>query len=417
MASISRVADEPDQDFHPIPMGSTLRRKVPHLFVLLALSFSILPTLTAGGSLRDSGLRIESFGCARAFAVGTAPITLVGTVRNSGAATIPANTVRLKMRTLAGMDYLSGDTAPWVPELEAGGAATFKWLVQPTASTGPLVASLTLESSGSIPIVRVIAIPHLAEPPAYEGQSTSKIPVARSGESESVLENNKVRARIVTSDSDIPVLLISVHTSGGWRSVGTCLPLAELMSGEGGQRPWWEVFKSDEVRSIQAKDEASLSVSGGFGVRWRGTITLSLKANSSVIDYALIFSPKRQMKLSGIRICPLYVGDGSFGSTASEVSVFKRSGPNTMSAVRWGEITLGRLERTELLWKDWELFSRPNVEEAAFTLLSTEGLASETPAVYLAGAVITYRARLFSLAPSASVNDAFKVALPAAMVK
>src|SRR5258708_26277189 len=79
---------------------------------------------------QTGSLEIESFACTRAYAAGMSPITLVGTVRNRGAAQISANTLRLRMHVLAGLDYLSGDTAPWAPALAPGKIATFKWQVQ-----------------------------------------------------------------------------------------------------------------------------------------------------------------------------------------------------------------------------------------------------------------------------------------------
>jgi hypothetical protein len=316
------------------------------------------------------------------------------------------------MHALAGLDYLSGDTSPWAPALDPGGIATFKWQVQPTAEKGPLIASLSLESPGTIPMVRVLAIPRLPAQPRPESAMVSNIPTARTGEMELVLENSKIRARVVSTESNIPVLLFSIHTVGGWRQIGVSVPLAEVLSGEGGQRPWWEVFKSEGCRASQGKDEASLSLAGGFGVRWRATVTLRLRANSTVIDYGIQIAPTRQMKLSGVRFCTFLAGEGSFGAISTEALIARPSGPNTVSAVRWGEITVGRLEQTALQWQNWESAPASEIDGADYRLLGTEAYTTNNPAVYEAGAVVKLRARLFALTPSVTVYDALNIALP-----
>src|SRR5215813_362871 len=106
-----------------------------HLAVFLWLHLCLSPQVQNPPS---SQLEIVSFACTRAYSCGMAQITLVGTVRNRGASPNPSNTFRLRLHVLAGLDYVSGDTAPWAPAMEAGGTASFKWQVQPTSRTGPL---------------------------------------------------------------------------------------------------------------------------------------------------------------------------------------------------------------------------------------------------------------------------------------
>ena len=382
------------------------------MHVLAVLIWPMVCIIGRGQAPQQAPLEIVSFACARAYVAGTGQITLVSTVKNRTSASLAANAIRLRMHVLAGLDYVSGDTSPWAPGLEPGADATFKWQVQPSSQSGPLVASLSIESAGQAPTVKLIAIPRLAEQPAGETLTVSAIPTARARDSGGILENNKVRARIFVSESNIALLVLSVHTSGGWRQVAVSLPLADVYSGEGGQHPWWEVFKVDEIKASQSKDEAALALGGMFGVRWRATISLKLRANSSVIDYELQCAPTRQMKLSGVRICPLLAGDGSFGPAAAETLIGKSSGPNALSAIRWGEITFGRLERTELPWKEWEAKPMEAIEGAEYRPLGSEWRTTELPATYNAGAIIKLRARLFALTPSPTINDAFKIALP-----
>jgi hypothetical protein len=381
------------------------------LVVGILIASCALPRSVESSTLRswEPSVVIESFACSRAYAVGTTLITMAGSVRNHGIARSAANSIRLRMRVLAGLEYVSGDTAPWVPELDPEGAATFKWQIQPSMETGPLIVSLSMDAPGELPQIRVIAIPHLKASPSSESASVEKIAIARTNESQSVLENNKVRARIVSADSSIPLMLLSAHTAGGWRRAATCLPLAEVFSGEGGQRPWWEVFKSDEFTALQGKDAATLTISGRVGIRWRATITLKLRTDSSVIDFELQLAPTRQMKLSGVRLCSLLAGDGSFGSVYSEVISAKPSGRNIVSAVRWGEITVGRFESAEMPWRGWEMAPSPDVVGTEYKMLGSEVNAKDNPAIYETGAVIKLRVRLFVITPSSAVADAYKI--------
>src|SRR5207248_9879672 len=140
-----------------------------------------------------------------------------------------------------------------------------------------------------------------------------------------------------------PIVLLSARTPGGWRRVGTVVTLADVMSAEGGQEPWWEVFKWEEARADNFKGKSSLELSGSVGVRWRATAVLTMFADSSVVEVELQLSSPRSMKLYGLRLSPLLAGEGSFGAAASETLSPRPVWSASVSAVRWCEVTVGAL--------------------------------------------------------------------------
>lgn len=397
-----------------LPEGcrSPRRRGAASTFALCIWQLAISSSL-AGAQTAAPDLRIETFAAARAYCVGTEPVTVVGTVRNAGMSALAAGTATARIYALAGLDYTEGDTAPKLPAIGPGASTTLKWKLQPTGADSPLIASLAVIVPGGPPLARVIAIPRLAEAPPPESAAVLKEATARIGRGAAALENSKVRVRVVGTEADVPVILLSAHTPGGWRQVGVSSPPAEVESGEGGQRPWWEAFKVSESQAVNAKGEASLVLSGAIGFRWRATLRLTLRTGSAVVDAVLLLAPSRQVHLSGIRFCPFLAGEGSFSSAASETMDVRPSGPNTVAAVRWGDITCGVLCSGEAPAREWEAVAMPNVEGADYRLLAQEWRGPPVDAA--PGALIALKARLFALTPSPTVQDAMRISLPPAL--
>ncbi len=388
------------------------------LSTVLRLALALMGTGQAGsppakplpGSPGQPHLVIESFAPASAYAVGTQPVTMVGTIRNMGREAVPADTFAARIYCLAGLDYTEGDTRPKVPALEPNAAVTFRWSLRPTSPDSPLVASLAVESPGGMPEARVAGVQHFPEPPPGESSGFVKEAAARAGRSGATLENSKVRARIYTSDANVPALLFSVRTATGWRRVGTTLPIAEVLSAEGGQRPWREVFRAETVNAYSTKGQASLHLTGGFGLRWRGTVILTLRTDSSVVDARLLLAPLKPLKLSGVRFCPLLAGDASFGSASSETLMPEPNGTGTTSALRWGAITLGMVWLNDLTLEGWKAVPLPSPLGADYRVLGAEWGPEGPPAVLGPANLIEWRTRLFALTPSVSVTDARRVA-------
>lgn len=382
--------------------------------VIASIFVSYFGTLrpTAAAFTQPSPIQIEGFGPASPYAVGQQSITLVGTVKNAGAAAIPEGAVSLRLYALAGLDYTAGDTVPKLPEMTPGGVTTFRWKLTPIRDSGPLVAALAVDVSGQPPVVRVISVPRLVSDPSSDAPTISKTATARIGRNGSVLENSKVRLRVVQTEARAPLVLFSTRTAGGWRQVGVCAPLAEARAGEGGQRHWWEVFKVEEEKATVAKDLATLSLSGVIGLRWRATVDFTARLDSAVVDVRLRLSPNRPVRLSGLRLCPLLAGAGSFGASCSEQLDPVSSGPNVVSAVRWGEITIGVLREGSPPFPDWVTSNAPPLRGADYLVLGAESVARDNPVLLQSGALVEMRARLFALAPSASVQDAMRITFP-----
>lgn len=383
---------------------------------ILALSSLVMVLLHGAACARaaepdTAELRIDSLASVQAFAADMDSVRLVGTIRNSGKGRLAENVARARLVALSGLDYLEGDTSPWLPALDPGASVTFRWKLSQKTEREGLVVSLAVRSPGMDPVIRVESIPQLAAAPRLESAAVSRTPFASDGEVPTV-ENSRIRARVLVTESGMGAILLSVHTRGGWRQVGTSVPLAEVLSAEGGQIAWWEVFKVDDVQTMNAKDQAGLSISGAFGIRWRATIDVLARTDSAVLDLRLRLSPTRPMRLHGIRFAPFLAGEGSFGSAVTEsLGPGTRVTTNT-EAVRWGEITTGAL-RTAPALGEWSLMDTPGVEGAEYRLLSAESLApAGRPAILDPGAMVEIRTRLFALTPSSNVRDALKVSWP-----
>lgn len=357
-------------------------------------------------------VKIESFGPTKAFVVGSENITLVGTIRNIGAAPLPADQIQARMSCLAGLDYAEGDTLPKLPALAPGGTTTYRWRVQPTSSSGPLVASLAVEARGGLPEAEIAPLQRFPQPLPAESANAVSQPRAQAGDETGILENDKVRARIFVSDANVPALFLSAHTPTGWRKAGVSLPLAEVQSGESAQTPWWETFRADEIHAQNTRGEASLHLSGGFGLRWRATMIFTIRVGSSVVDARLLLSPLRPLKLAGVRFVPLYAGDSGFGALVSEELPFDIETKTRVSAVRSGNMTVGGVWPGAPPLADWTTVSRPDITGADYHLIAAEMRASGAPTELTPASLTDFRARLFALTPSLSVRDAFKVFLP-----
>jgi hypothetical protein len=383
------------------------------LLGLLLAVWTPLPQDTAKAPMNADGPRlvIESFAPASAYAVGSEPVALVGTIRNVGRSGSPADVFIARVSALAGLDYTEGDTRPKVPALEPNATATFRWKLAPSAYDSPLVASLTLEGGGGIPDSKVLSIQHFAEPPPADSAFVAKEATARGGQNPT-LENATMRVRVVQSEASVPSLILSTHTPTGWRRIGTTVPIASVLSAEGGQRPWWEVFRTESVRASVTKGMASLTLTGGFGLRWRGTVVLTLRTGSSVLDTRLLLAPLKSLKLAGARLMPLYAGDGSFGSAAAE-TLDREPGTESESALRWGSITIGANWLEQPTLGAWTTSPLQSPAGADYSLIGTEWMTDGPPLAVSTASLVEWRARVFALSPSASVSDARKIPLPA----
>lgn len=359
-------------------------------------------------------LEIASFASTRAYAVGIQSIVLVGTVVNRGQGALPSDTVTLRMHAVNGLDYLEGTTIIRLPAMSPGASTTYRWKVQPIAPDAPLIAALTLERSGCLPEVRVLPIQHFSSPPAAFGTPAPPrpAPAALATGTTGWVDNGKVRARVVGTNSDTAALFLWAKANGTWRQTGLAMPLIELLSGEPAQEPWWEGFKVRRCSAAVTPTQATLTVSGQVGMRWRGSVVLGVRKDSSVVDVTATLTSRRTMLLHGVRTCRLHVGEGSFGSSASEVLDPTPVGSALTAAVRWGSLTTGMTYPAVGLLRDWLVAPAATPDGADYMLVGAEYRANATPVEVQPEGAIRLRWRLYTLSPSSSVRDALKVSLP-----
>jgi hypothetical protein len=391
---------------------------VPTLVLSLALfGFTIG---AAGGQAQTAlaapspapSLTIESFGPARAYVVGKERVTLVATFRNTGSTPLPPDTITARVYGLAGLDY-EGTIFQKLPGLDANSAITLRWQTVSIRTDIPLVASVGLDIPEQPRLVRVVPIQQFDRSPPGDSAGFSPKASARARGVSGVLENERLRARIATTNANVPALFLSVRTDTGWQRMGVMLPLAELMTAEGGQQPWWEVFRAERIQADNQATGASLTLTGGFGLRWRATFDLTLRTGSSVLELRLRCVPLRQVRLSGVRFMPFYAGERSFGAEITEQMPAEVVGQHTLAAMRWNRITFGTLLSNAPLFPDWETVSLPDVTGASYRVLGAEMRALNVPSSMTPASLVEVRGRIFALTPSDSVQDAMRIVMPA----
>jgi hypothetical protein len=354
-------------------------------------------------------LVIESFAPTRGIAVGTEAVELVATVRNAGSSPSVGGVAFGRLYCLAGLDYLAGDTIPIIPVLAPGASATYRWTVRPTGPDNALVVSFSLLVPGNPPITRAITVPHLGTAVSTDASPPPPVPSARAGRSWGSLENTRVRLRILVGSTRVPIGFLWVRSGAGWRRCGTISPLAEVLSGEGTQHPWWEFVRVEQIRVSNRQGSAALALSGWFGLRWRGTVLLSLNAGSGAVQAGLSLSPARPMRLAGIRLCRLLAGDGGLGAAASDAVTEAETGPNTVTAMRWGPVTVGALRPTQPEIVGLQTLPLPDVAGAGYHVVGWELRTQERPLNAEPEMRYAARLRLLALAPTASASDGRRI--------
>jgi len=356
-------------------------------------------------------LRIESFGPTQALCLGLNTVTLVATVRNVGSAPLPQGGATARLMPLAGLEYVEGDTIPSLPALDPAGSVTYRWKLRPTDASGPLVASVAVTVPGGRPVVRVAAIPHFPDRLPGEPATITLVPVARAWKDGGSVEHGRMRARVFLTHGTLPVLTVAARNGTAWRRVATAVPLTEVMSAEGGQVPWWETFRCDRIRATNGPREASLTLSGGVGLRWRATVTLVARLGSNAIEVRFAGSPLRRLQAHGLRVATLAAGDGGLGPETSEDLADDENETRTVAALRWGDLTLAAVRPTSPPLAGWRMVRVPEIVGAGYRVLGWEGLAGDGGTGMGPGAILEGRVRLVAISPSASASDARRLGL------
>jgi len=188
--------------------------------------------------------------------------------------------------------------------------------------------------------------------------------------------------------------------------------LVELLSGEEAQEPWWEALKVKQCTATVDRNQAVLTVSGQIGVRWRSSLSFTVRKGSSVVDTVFQAAPRRDMLLHGIRPSTFLAGEGSFGAAASEVLDPVSVGGGVSSAVRWGNLTTGMIWPAEAPFAAWPQRTLSTPDGVEYRLIGAEFRTGKSPHPVPKGSAVRMRWRLYALSPSTTVRDALKVTLP-----
>jgi hypothetical protein len=406
--------------------------------------------------------RVEFFGAERGYTVGQANVTLLCVVRNVGTAPLPENALRLRLFPVAGLDYTSGETVPRLPALEVNQAVAVRWRLAPLAEKGPLVAGLLLEKApppaaqsgasravsqeprGAVslagqpsapPIVSanslleiaprtyLAVVPRFATAPSAGSLSAKpgSPPTAEADASQAWVGNDRVGVRVIAAERRLPALLLLGKEGTAWRVVATGTPLAQARSGEEGQLPWWQTFRWRSARTTHDKDSATLTLIGTCGIGWRAELSLTAQRDSSALNGVLRLTALLPQRLSGVQWPLLLTGseepnaappraDGTPLPVAAEPALLPEHA-RVVTARQHG-ITFGLSWPSALPLPGWQSAPLPAGDGDRARILGALCEAEERGALISRGATVEFPFRLFAFAPSDTVRDALRFALP-----
>jgi hypothetical protein len=383
-----------------------MRRSAPTLTCLLILAASPWAFARDPASpTQAQTARIVSFGPDTPYTIGEDPVQFVGVVRNDGPNPIEANGATVRLLALAGLDYTEGDTAPRLPALGPGESATFRWKLQPARSDTALVAGMALVTPGAPPVVRVSTVQQLARMPAFPDLPLSAAPAAWANDTRAWIQNDRIRLRIALSNSGVPMMWMAVWTGTAWRTTGVSLPMAEVLSAEGSQQPWWEVFRAETMRAAEEAKSARLIVVGGVGIRWRATVTIALTSGSSVAQIGLRLAPLRDMRLAGVRLATF------LANANGNAPLQERCGAFWLAAIQCAGVTSGGLWPAEPGPANWTAEPIESIEGVAYRTFGIEARPADKPVALPSGSLMEFRARLFAISESETARDARRIAI------
>lgn len=397
-------------------------------------------------------IRVDYFGAEKGYAEGVNTVPILCVVRNVGKSALAANTLRVRCYTLAGLDYTEGELTPLVPALAPGQAASFRWRLQPTdrsnslvasvlitrvedksvrtASVSPVVAPGTTNAGGAVqeivklymPRAVLSVIPHLhgLVPPITGGftlpnaTSTPNAGSARIG-------NEHLLLRIMPTASHGAVVIIAAKSPDGWGTAGAASSLVEIQVAADGQLPWWRAFKWSQSDVRTDLTGATLTLTGTCGDDFEATITLQTRKDSSAIDGKVRLKARRTSRLFSIQLPrldsatdrsrPLPPLDGSsalIGTSAPDNGDL----PNSVAAAHRGMVTAGLSWSEQPPLAEWVPFALPQGDTDHTVQLGMRWNSGERGEVVLPGGIIECNFRIFAYAPSDSIRDARKFAIP-----
>lgn len=402
-------------------------------------------------------VRVEYFGPAHGYTVGTADVEMLCVVRNVGSIPLPDRQLRLRCYVLAGLDYTTGETAPFLPALAPNQAVAFRWRLTPSENSGPMVvaalvkdAGATLPAPGSIGIpgntggkgphttvfdaleaaaqeangtslaasrAFLAVVPRLNAEPSWGGVPTLSQPGAWIRGTQAGIGNDRVVVRFVPAQGGVPLLLLAAKVGNGWQTVATGVPLLRMRAGEDGQLPWWETFRWKTSRIHTEKDAAWLTLEGTLGERWRAEMTLEARRDTCVLNGRLRLTSQKMLRLFGVQL-PRLLAAASTGlpSVANGMAfpVVNRDSPLPADARLAAD-----LQKRVVFGLTWPSeaplpgFRWNRLPSSSITpVLGAQWESEERGELVSRGATLEFPFRLFALTPSDTVRDAARFILP-----
>lgn len=419
----------------------------------------VAPREFPAGLTKVSGLAIdvEYFGSERGYVLGQGAVPILCVLRNTGTAPLPARTLRARLYAIAGLDYPGGDTSPVLPALEVGQAVLYRWRLTAAAPRGPLVAALFVENvpeeapaAGSLAVgpapigvvggqtaptgagstavnayptrTYLCVIPRMEARPGLDALPSAPLgaPKASTGRGDAWIANDRVGVRVQNAQGEIPVLTLGVKKEAGWHALASGTPLAQICSGEAGQRPWWELFRWKEARIEQGPSSAALTLVGVAGTRWRAQLTLESAKDTAALQATLRLTARRSLRCYGVRLPGLQAlaappgrlpaSSGAPVPPAPENEFLPRTA--RMAAVLRSGTVFGIAWPSDLPFPGWRWTGIPAGDGTAICRFGAEAHGEERGSLVPPGATFTLRFRLFALGPADTVRDALRFALP-----
>jgi hypothetical protein len=344
--------------------------------------------------------------------------------------------MRLRLLTILGLEYTSGDVQPVLPELAPNQAVSFRWKLVPLEDRGALIASLALERSPNAtpppantplpkgmeePQLAFTTLPRFAMDPASLAPKgkLSPLPRAKDFGSYAMAGNDRVQVCVLQSATQQPSLALYGRAGESWTQLAFAPNLLEAVSAEEGQRAWGEAFRVTSVTARADKDLASLKVQGTIGKRWIGEIYLEVLRDSSAVQGKARLYARRPIKLYRLQlprllslaeVLPPLKADGSAQLVESDTSPL--SDVTALAARLVRGIVYGLAWSATPPLTDWKAERLSICDPQRTPMLGAMWMAPLGGEAFTATRSMEIPFRLFALGESQTVRDANNFALP-----
>lgn len=392
--------------------------------LLAKIVLSLLGCLLSFGAVQaqpstlTTDVRIEYFGVEKGYTTGLQPVTLLCTLRNRGKSILPANTLRLRLSTVLGLEYTGGELRPALPELTPDQAVSFRWIVNPFGAQSNLIMlavlePVTAENRTQEPLPVLALLPRLLTSPIVRSYVKSEAEPPRARTNPDWVGNDRVALQVLQTTNRNPVLLLQAKGEKEWLPVAYSFSLVEVSAGEEWQQPWTDSFRVGSSTAKSDSDGASLSLLGMVGKRWNAELSFEVARATGAIQGKLRLVSRRALRVLSVQLpallgivdqLPSAKADGSPIPVANPAPPLSDSAP--LAAILGKGGTYGITWGGDLGMLDWKWERLPLGDALRAPVLGANCLASENGELVAAGSTLEFRFRIFALGKSQSVQDA-----------